>query len=377
MKLSKMSIQRPVTTVMLILIAVLLGTISIRRLPVDLLPQFSLPYAIVMTQYSGAGPHEIETLVTRPLEGAVATVSNAKNITSISSNGSSIVMVEFNDGTDMDMAMLDMREKIDMIKGYLPEDADEPLVLELDPNMMPIMQIGISGNKDLEALTRTVQNNVIGKIEKIEGVASVSLSGGQEKEIRVTLLPDKLKGYNLTPASIAQFLALENLNLPAGEVKQGKRTLTLRSIGEFNNIDEIRNLPITTSGGIIYLRDVAEVEEVYKKMNSYAYINGNPSISLSVQKQSTANTVKVSRAIMEEISQLKEDPDLKDIEIRIIYDSAEFINMSVENVASTAIIGGILAIFILFVFLRNIRSTFIIGLSIPISIIVTFAFMFL
>ncbi len=376
MKLSKMSIQRPVTTVMLILIAVLLGTISIRRLPVDLLPQFSLPYAIVMTQYSGAGPHEIETLVTRPLEGAVATVSNAKNITSISSNGSSIVMVEFNDGTDMDMAMLDMREKIDMIKGYLPEDADEPLVLELDPNMMPIMQIGISGNKDLEALTRTVQNNVIGKIEKIEGVASVSLSGGQEKEIRVTLLPDKLKGYNLTPASIAQFLALENLNLPAGEVKQGKRTLTLRSIGEFNNIDEIRNLPITTSGGIIYLRDVAEVEEVYKKMNSYAYINGNPSISLSVQKQSTANTVKVSRAIMEEISQLKEDPDLKDIEIRIIYDSAEFINMSVENVASTAIIGGILAIFILFVFLRNIRSTFIIGLSIPISIIVTFAFMF-
>lgn len=264
-----------------------------------------------------------------------------------------------------------------MIKGYLPEDADEPLVLELDPNMMPIMQIGISGNKDLEALTRTVQNNVIGKIEKIEGVASVSLSGGQEKEIRVTLLPDKLKGYNLTPASIAQFLALENLNLPAGEVKQGKRTLTLRSIGEFNNIDEIRNLPITTSGGIIYLRDVAEVEEVYKKMNSYAYINGNPSISLSVQKQSTANTVKVSRAIMEEISQLKEDPDLKDIEIRIIYDSAEFINMSVENVASTAIIGGILAIFILFVFLRNIRSTFIIGLSIPISIIVTFAFMFL
>lgn len=139
MKISKVSIQRPVTTVMLILIIVLLGIISMGRLPVDLLPQFSLPYAIIMTQYSGAGPQEIETLVTRPLEGAVGTVSNLKNITSMSSNGSSVVMVEFNDGTDMDMAMLDMREKIDMIKGYLPEDAEEPLVLELDPNMMPIM----------------------------------------------------------------------------------------------------------------------------------------------------------------------------------------------------------------------------------------------
>ena len=139
------------------------------RLPVDLLPQFSLPYAIIMTQYSGAGPQEIETLVTRPLEGAVGTVSNLKNITSMSSNGSSVVMVEFNDGTDMDMAMLDMREKIDMIKGYLPEDAEEPLVLELDPNMMPIMQLGISGNQDLEALTRSVENSIIGKIENRRG----------------------------------------------------------------------------------------------------------------------------------------------------------------------------------------------------------------
>ncbi|NLJ87460.1 MAG: efflux RND transporter permease subunit [Epulopiscium sp.] len=376
MKISKVSIQRPVTTVMLILIIVLLGIISMGRLPVDLLPQFSLPYAIIMTQYSGAGPQEIETLVTRPLEGAVGTVSNLKNITSMSSNGSSVVMVEFNDGTDMDMAMLDMREKIDMIKGYLPEDAEEPLVLELDPNMMPIMQLGISGNQDLEALTRSVENSIIGKIEKIEGVASVSLSGGKEKEIRVTLLPDKLKGYNLTPATIAQFLAAENLNLPAGELKQGKTTLTLRSIGEFNNIEEIKDLPITTAGGLIYLRDVAEIEEGYKDMDSYAYINGNPSISLSIQKQSTANTVKVSKAIMEEVNALRLNPDLEDIEIAVIYDSAEFINKSIENVASTAIIGGILAILILFVFLRNIRSTLIIGLSIPISIIVTFAFMF-
>ncbi|NLK21976.1 MAG: efflux RND transporter permease subunit [Epulopiscium sp.] len=374
MKFSKISIQRPVTTVMLVLIVVLLGTISIGRLPVDLLPEFSLPYAVVITTYTGAGPQEIETLITKPLEGAVGTVSNLKNIKSTSSNGSSAIIAEFNSGTDMDMVMLDMREKIDMVKGFLPEDSEEPIILELDPNMMPIVEIGISGNEDLVALKQIVDDKIIGRIERIEGVASINVSGGKEKEIRVTLLPDKLKGYNITPSTVAQSIAMENLNLPAGEIKQGLSSLTLRSIGEFNNIEEIRELPIMTSGGIVYLRDVAEVEEVFKEMDSYAYINGNPSISLSIQKQSTANTVQVSKEINKELNKLK--AELQDIDIRMVYDSAEFINASIGNVASTAVVGGILAIIVLFVFLRNIRSTLIIATSIPVSVIASFALMY-
>lgn len=374
MKLSKVSIQRPVTTVMVVFIVILLGIISMGRLPVDLLPKFELPYALVMTSYNGAGPQEIETLITKPLEATVGTVSNLKNITSTSSNGSSMIFVEFNDGTDMDMAMLDMREKIDMIKGFLPEDAEDPMVLELDPNMMPIMEVGISGNEDLVKLKQIVEDDITSKIERIEGVASVSVMGGKEKEIRITLLPDKLKGYNITPSTVMQSLAAENLNLPAGEVKQGNSTLTLRSVGEFSSIEEIRGLPIMTSGGVIYLRDIAEVEEVFKEMSSYAYINGNPSISLSIQKQSTANTVQVAKEINKALDKLR--TELKDIDITTIYDSAEFINLSIGNVASTAIMGGILAVIILFVFLRNIRSTLIVGTAIPVSVIATFALMY-
>lgn len=374
MKLSKVSIQRPVTTVMVVFIVILLGIVSIGRLPVDLLPSFELPYALVMTSYNGAGPQEIESLITKPLEATVGTVSNLKNITSTSSNGSSMIFVEFNDGTDMDVAMLNMREKIDMIKDFLPEDAEDPMVMALDPNMMPIMEIGISGNQDLVKLKQIVEDEITGKIERIEGVASVSVTGGKEKEIRITLLPDKLKGYNITPSTVAQSIAAENLNLPAGEVKQGNSSLTLRAVGEFNSIEEIRTLPIITSGGVIYLKDIAEVEEVFKEMTSYAYINGKPSISLSIQKQSTANTVQVSKQINKVLDQLR--TELKDIEITTIYDSAEFINSSIGNVASTAILGGILAVFILFIFLRNIRSTFIVGTAIPVSIITTFALMY-
>jgi HAE1 family hydrophobic/amphiphilic exporter-1 len=344
------------------------------KLPVDLLPSIEYPYALVMTSYNGAGPQEIESLITKPLESVVGTVSNVKNITSTSSNGSSMIFVEFNDGTDMDVATLNMREKIDLIKGMLPEDADDPMVMEVSPDMMATMQIGISGSDDLVKLKQIVEDEITSKIERVEGVASVNISGGKEKEIRITLLPDKLKGYNITPSTVAQSIAAENLNLPVGEVKQGTSSLTVRALGEFSSIEEIRNLPITTAGGVIYLRDIAEVEEVFKEMTSYAYINGKPSISLSVQKQSTANTVQVSKAVNKALDRLR--AELKDIEITMIYDTAEFINLSINNVASTAISGGILAVFILFIFLRNIRSTFIVGTAIPVSIVATFALMY-
>ncbi|HHW66263.1 MAG TPA: efflux RND transporter permease subunit [Epulopiscium sp.] len=374
MKLSKVSIQRPVTTVMVVFIVILLGIVSMGKLPVDLLPSIEYPYALVMTSYNGAGPQEIESLITKPLESVVGTVSNVKNITSTSSNGSSMIFVEFNDGTDMDVATLNMREKIDLIKGMLPEDADDPMVMEVSPDMMAMMQIGISGSDDLVKLKQIVEDEITSKIERVEGVASVNISGGKEKEIRITLLPDKLKGYNITPSTVAQSIAAENLNLPVGEVKQGTSSLTVRALGEFSSIEEIRNLPITTAGGVIYLRDIAEVEEVFKEMTSYAYINGKPSISLSVQKQSTANTVQVSKAVNKALDRLR--AELKDIEITMIYDTAEFINLSINNVASTAISGGILAVFILFIFLRNIRSTFIVGTAIPVSIVATFALMY-
>lgn len=374
MKLTKVSIQRPVTTIMIMLIVILLGAISITRLPVDLFPNMSLPYAIVLTSYDGAGPREIETLLTRPLEGQLGTVSNLKSVSSTSSNGSSMVMLEFNAGTDMDFATLDIREKIDMIKGFLPDDIGEPMVIKIDPNMMASMEIGISGSYDLAQLNQIAEDRIINRLERISGVASVSINGGQEKEVQITLDSSKLKGYNITPSTIASILRAENINLPGGDIKHGNKTLTLRSIGEFNSIDEIRNLPITLPGTTIYLRDIATVEETFKEMKNFSYINGNPSINLSIQKQSTANTVEVAKAVHKTLDDISKD--MKDLKITVITDSARFIQSSISNVASSAIIGGILAILILFVFLRNIRSTLIIGISIPVSIISVFSLMY-
>ncbi len=374
MKLTKVSIQRPVTTIMIMLIVILLGAISITRLPVDLFPNMSLPYAVVLTSYDGAGPREIETLLTRPLEGQLGTVSNLKSVSSTSSNGSSMVMLEFNEGTDMDFATLDIREKIDMIKGFLPDDVGEPMVIKIDPNMMASMEIGISGSYDLAQLKQITEDKIINKIERIAGVASVGISGGQEKEVQITLDSSKLKGYNITPSTIASILRAENINLPGGDIKHGNKTLTLRSIGEFNSIDEIRNLPITLPGTTIYLRDIATVEETFKEMKNFSYINGNPSINLSIQKQSTANTVEVAKAVHKTLDEISKD--MKDLDITVITDSAKFIESSIGNVASSAIIGGILAILILFIFLRNIRSTLIISISIPVSIISVFSLMY-
>lgn len=374
MKLSKVSIQRPVTTIMIMLIAILLGAISITRLSVDLFPNMSLPYAVVLTSYEGAGPREIETLLTRPLEGQLGTVSNLKNISSSSSNGSSMVMLEFNDGTDMNFATLDIREKIDMIKGFLPDDVGEPMVIKIDPNMMASMEIGISGSYDLTELKQIAEDKVINRIERIAGVASVSINGGKEKEIQITLNSSKIKGYNITPSTLASILRAENINLPGGDIKHGNKTLTLRSIGEFHSIEEIRNLPITLPGTTIYLRDIATVEESFKEMKNFSYINGNPSINLTIQKQSTANTVAVAKAVHKTLDDLRKD--LKGLEITIITDNARFIQSAIGNVASTAIIGGILAILILFIFLRNIRSTLIISISIPVSVISVFSLMY-
>jgi HAE1 family hydrophobic/amphiphilic exporter-1 len=374
MKLTKISIQRPVTTIMIMLIVILLGAISMARLPVDLFPDMSLPYAIVLTSYDGAGPREIETLLTRPLEGQLGTVSNLKSVSSTSSNGSSMVVLEFNAGTNMDFATLDIREKIDMIKGFLPDDIGEPMVIKIDPNMMASMEIGISGSYDLAQLNQIVEDRIINRLERISGVASVGINGGQEKEIQITLDSSKLKGYNITPSTIASILRAENINLPGGEIKHGNKTLTLRSIGEFNSIDEIRNLPIPLPGTTIYLRDIATVEETYKEMKNFSYINGRPSVNLSIQKQSTANTVEVSKAVHKTLDEISKD--MKELEITLITDSARFIQSSISNVASSAIIGGILAILILFVFLRNVRSTLIIGISIPVSIISVFSLMY-
>lgn len=376
MNFSKVAVKRPVTTLMCVCIAVAFGALSIFNLKMDLFPNMNIPIALVLTTYDGAGSEEIENLITEPLESAMGTVSGIDTITSTSSNGSSMVMLKFEDSVDIDLAAVDIREKIDLVKRALPDDADDPMVIKLDINSMASIQInatcegmGVAELKDL------MEDKVSDRLERQDGVASVTVSGGQEKEIRVIINQEKMRGYGISESSVTQLLSAENSNTPMGTVDQGDKNLTIRVKGEFTSPEEIENIPLSTSSGAtVYIRDFATIEMVYKEASSAAYTNGKPSINLTIQKQSTANTVNVSNVVMEELEKIK--AELPDVEFLVVTDPADYIKDAIASVANSAMQGGILAVIVLYVFLRNFKSTLVVGLSMPISIIATFALMF-
>lgn len=375
MNFSKTAITRPVSTIMIMLIIVVLGAVSFSKLPVDLYPKMEIPYALVMVQYPNAAPTEIESLVTEPIEKQVATVENIKKITSYSMDGSSIVLCEFENGTDMNFASLGMREKVSLISDYLPDKAEEPMIMTLDPTMMPISQLYVSADMPLEELNSMVNDDVLPALERSEGVAAASSFGGTEKEISVKFDQERLAGYGLTLTDVKNMLSAENISLPSGEVDKGSQKLIVRTIGEFQNLDDIKQVPfVLPTREVVYLQDLATVEETTKEQTSIGRVNGVPSIGISITKQSTANTVVVSKQVGKAIAQLeKEHPELH---FTFSYDQADFIKNSISNVARTAIEACVLAILICFLFLRNVASTMIIAISIPTSIIATFILMY-
>lgn len=376
MKIWEGSIKRPVMTWMIIAIVLVLGVVSLSRLGLDLLPNINLPIAAVTASYPGAGPEEIETMVTKPLESVLGTVSNVNSVRSISTEGSSIIILEFNQGTDMDFAALDMREKVDLIKGMLPSDVTNPMVLKLDPTMLPVMQISVaSKDGNLSRAQAVVEDTISNRIERIEGVASVSTTGGRQREIAITVQPEKLATYGLSITQISNLLKAENLNMPGGTVVRNDKQLVVRTMGEFKSVDDIKALQIPTpAGGTVKLAEIADVADTFKEVNQYNKINGKESIGISVQKESTANTVQVADGVNAELEKLRQE--LPDIEIIPVLDQSQFIKMSINNVANNAIIGAILAVIVLLIFLRNVRSSLVIALSIPISVIATFVLVY-
>ncbi|MGN9165038.1 efflux RND transporter permease subunit [Tissierellaceae bacterium HCP3S3_D8] len=376
MNLSKFAVKRPVTITMIVLMVIILGVVSLAGLPIDLFPEIEIPVTIVSTSYSGAGPQEIENLITKRIEGAVATVGNIDKISSISAQGQSIVIAQFDFGTDMNFAALEMREKVDLVKGALPDDATQPIVIKMDPNAMPIIQISLSNNGDLAGLQALAEDEIQQRFERLEGVASVSIDGGLVDEIRITVDPWKLSDYGLSIDQLSQVLVSNNMNLPGGTVKNGVQELTIRVKGEFNSIDEIKNLPISlNSGAIISLGDVANVELTTNDVSAISRTNGRDSINISIQKQSGENTVQVAERINKEVEKLKEE--YSDIDIEVVLDSSTFIKDSINNVVSNVVVGSAFAIIVLYVFLKNIRTTLIIGISIPISLIASFILLYM
>ncbi len=375
LNLSKFSVKRPVTITMFVLIVIILGSISLTELPIDLFPEIEVPVAVVATNYSGTGPQEMENLVTKPLEGAIATVGNIENISSISSEGSSIVIAQFAFGIDMDLATLEMREKVDLVKGFLPDQSGEPLVIKIDPNALPVYQLALSTKGDLAGLQTLTEDTISQRFERLDGVASVDILGGFAREIEIAVNPNELANLGLNINGLSQIISSSNLNLPGGSVKNGEQEYSVRISGEFSDVEEIRDMAIPlNSGEVLKLSDIAKVNLVRKELSSISRTNGEDSINLSMQKQSGKNTVQVSNLINKEVEKLIKD--YPDLEIDIVLDSADFITKSINTVVKNTLFGSLFAVLILYIFLKNIRTTLIIGVSIPISLISSFILLY-
>jgi HAE1 family hydrophobic/amphiphilic exporter-1 len=356
-------------------IIILLGGISLTRLPVDLLPDVTYPTVSVRVGYPGVGPQEIEQLITRPIEQAVGAVAGLEQINSTSQEGSSVVRLSFAWGTDLGEAMEDLRTRLDRVRGRMPEDAEALTIFRQDSNAAPIMSLGIEGDYDRVTLREMAENQLGPRLERVDGVAAVTTFGGLRRQIHVELSKEKIAALELPVERVVALLRTENQNTPLGEVNQGERTYLLRSQSQFQSLDEIRNLVLMTRGGVpIYVRDVANVVDTTEDVRSLLRINGRPGVRLSVQKQSGKNTVQVAEGIRAEIERI--NIQMPDIRLNVLDDSSVYINRSIHSVQEHALVGAGLVTLIIFCFLRSFRSTLIVCTAIPISVIGTFALLY-
>lgn len=375
MDITKISIKRPVAIIMAMFIVVVLGVISVGRMDMALTPEVDMPMAVVMTTYRGAGPEEIESLVTEHIEGALANVENVDSITSTSSEGSSVVTVEFDYGTDIDNAVTNMRDKLSLVETQLPEDADSPVIMKLDMNAAAVLTaVAASESMDDYELKTFIEDTIQPRLERQAGVGSVDILGGAEKEIKVEIDRELMEGLGLSAASIGRVLALENSDQPGGNIDYGEKSLTVSTKLKMESIEDVKKTPIQIANGtVLKLEDIAAVTECDKETTSISRYNGERCISLSVTKASDGNVVSVVKAVEKEIAAIAQD--YPEITIEVVSESASVIENGVQTVLSNIFVGAALSVILLFVFLKNVGLTGIIAVSMPLSIIGTFVFL--
>ena len=420
MNIPQFSVKRPITVIMVVLIVAAIGVISVTSLSTALFPSMNLPYAVIFTSYEGASPERVEMMVTKPIESTMATVSNVKSIQSISSEENSTVILEFNTSTNMDSAMIDMREKLDMITGYFPAEVTSPRIIKANPDMMPILNFSISvEGMDMSEATYWVDDEILPRIERIEGVATLSMSGGAQNEVHVTIDPKEIDKINdglnadieaaakeqmldeinaqrkeagldevtmeeaelpemelpyqtfVSLDSVKGVLQGQNFEMPSGYVKDENSLYLVRVGDKLEDLESLENLIIFKNDDkTVKLSDIAETELKDTADESYSKVNGEPAISVSVQKQNSYPTTDVVSAIRDEFEKINDDYD--NVEIVVLMDQAEYIDMAVGNVSNNLIYGGILAVLILILFLRDLKPTFVVGVAIPISLLAAF-----
>ncbi|MEZ4601029.1 MAG: efflux RND transporter permease subunit [Syntrophotaleaceae bacterium] len=375
MNLPRFSVSRPVFTTMVTLIVIVLGGISLSRLKTDLLPQIELPTLSITTEYEGASPEVMERLVTRIVEEIVATVPGVEELASRSSEGSSRVTVTFVWGTDIDTAALDVQARLEDEINELPEDIIRPRISKFDVSSFPVVLLGISSSLDPVELTQLIEDQVRYRFSRLPGVAQVDLWGEFKREVRIEIDPNRLKALGLALDLVLQAIRDANLDLPAGRIEQGQYEVTLRAPAEFTQLDQIRNTVIYRQGGaVVTLGQVAQVRDTYEKLRRLVRVNGERGLRVAIRKQADANTVEVSRRVLKEIEEVNKA--FPQIRIVPVINQGNFIERSIANVAQSVLYGGGLAIIVLLFFLRDIRSTLVISLAIPISIIATFVLIY-
>ena len=373
MKFAQTFIKHHVMTILLYILVVVFGFYSFQNLPLALMPSMEVPAAVVYATYPGAGPEDIEQQVTKKLEGAVAGLSGLDTLQSTSSENMAMLVIQFTNHTDMDQAMTDLRDKVAQVKSQLPDDASDPTVMSIDIDSMPVVQVALRGN-DLASLQSIAEDEIQPALERLDGVASVDISGGYEQEIAVHTDASRLKGYNLTISSIGQQLGADNIAIPGGDLDNGSQTLAVRTDGEYSSIDDVKNALISLpAGGTVRLSQIADVSMQPKDQDAISKVDGEECIILSVNKQSGSNTAQIAELAKAEFDSLLKSND--SLQWNIVMDQSDYINMTVDNAIQNIWMGVLFAAIVLFLFLRDLGATMAVTIAMPCCILFTFLIM--
>ena len=376
MSLPRWSVLRPVTSVMVALIVVVIGLVSTSQLRTDLLPAVEIPTLTVDTRYHGADPDVVERLITRMVEEIIATVPGIEDLQSTSSEGFSRLRVTFGWDTDIDVAASDVRARLEQELSELPEEVQRPQLRKFDVSSIPVVVLGIASDTlDPVELNDVAEDIIRQRFARLPGVAQVDLWGGYSREIRIALRPQRLIAHGIDPLAVQQAIQDANIDAPVGRQYRGRTEMTLRSPNEFLSLDELASVPVQRhDGGIVYLRDIAYITDNHGEINRTIRVNDQRGIRIAIRKEADANTVEVAEHILAEID--RTNRDLAQVEVVAVINQGSFIRRSIDNVAQSVVLGGMLALVILVFFLRNIRSTAVIGLAIPLAILATMSLMF-
>ena len=376
MSIYKTAIGKPVTTALIFIAVIVIGLFSATRLPIDQFPEMDPPYITVMTTYAGASASEIETNVTKIIENSLTSVDGLKEMTSSSRDNMSVVSLEMEWGSNMDEATNDIRSYIDMAKNNLPDGCSSPMIFKLNSNLMPVIQYGVTAKESYAGLEKILDDEVVPQLNRINGIGTVSISGAPDRYIYIDLDQARLDAYGLTLEQVANAVAANNLNLSSGTVKMDRQQYQMQVRGEYGQSAEIADVVVATmpTGQQIYVRDLASVRDTIKDLSLDEKLNGSDAVRLMVTKQSGANTVQICRDVRHELAKLQKRLP-SDVQINLIYDSSEDIQGSINSLAESILYALLFVVLVVFFFLGDWRATLIIGITIPISLIVSFIYL--